>query len=72
MKKELQSSSYLPFSSGPRICIGRHFAMMEMMVILCSVLQKYKLRVSSHYKHKVAINLTMEPKGGLPVIIERR
>ena len=72
VKNELQSSAYLPFSSGPRVCIGRHFAMMEMMVILCSVLQKYKLRVSSHYKHKVAINLTMEPKGGLPVIIERR
>jgi len=71
-KNGLQSLAYLPFSSGPRICIGRHFAMMEMMVILCSILQKYKLRVNSHYKHKVAINLTMEPKGGLPVFIERR
>ncbi|MEC9326395.1 MAG: cytochrome P450 [Verrucomicrobiota bacterium] len=68
----LNSSAYLPFSSGPRVCIGRHFAMMEMMIILCSILQKYKLRVNPHYKHKVAINLTMEPKGGLPVILERR
>ena len=37
------SFAYQPFSSGPRVCIGRHFAMMEMMIILCSILQKYKL-----------------------------
>ena len=66
------SFAYQPFSSGPRVCIGRHFAMMEMMIILCSILQKYKLRVDPHYNHKVATNLTMEPKGGLPVILERR
>lgn len=66
------SFAYQPFSSGPRVCIGRHFAMMEMMIILCSILQKYKLRVDPHYKHKVATNLTMEPKGGLPVILEKR
>jgi cytochrome P450 len=66
------SFAYQPFSSGPRVCIGRHFAMMEMMIILCSILQKYKLRVDPYYKHRVATNLTMEPKGGLPVILERR
>lgn len=66
------SFAYQPFSSGPRVCIGRHFAMMEMMIILCSILQRYKLRVDPHYKHKVVTNLTMEPKGGLPIVLERR
>ncbi|MBT7983773.1 MAG: cytochrome P450 [Akkermansiaceae bacterium] len=68
----VDSFAYQPFSSGPRVCIGRHFAMMEMTIILCSMLQRYKFRVDPHYKHKVATNLTMEPKGGLPVILERR
>ena len=68
----VNSFAYQPFSSGPRVCIGRHFAMMEMMIILCSMMQRYKFRVDPHYKHKVATNLTMEPKGGLPVILERR
>ena len=70
--EKINASAYLPFSSGPRICIGRHFAMMEMTVILCLILKNYKISICPNYKHNVAINLTMEPKGGLPVRLESR
>lgn len=70
--EKINMSAYLPFSSGPRICIGRHFAMMEMTVILCLILKNYKISICPNYKHNVAINLTMEPKGGLPVRLESR
>lgn len=70
--QKINMSAYLPFSSGPRICIGRHFAMMEMTVILCLILMNYKISICPNYKHSVAINLTMEPKGGLPVRLESR
>ena len=68
----MRSAAYTPFSSGPRVCIGRHFAMLEMIVILCKVLQRYKVQTSAHYEHKVATNLTMEPKGGLLVNLKPR
>ena len=68
----MRSTAYTPFSSGPRVCIGRHFAMLEMVVILCKILQKYKVSISAHYEHKVATNLTMEPKGGLLVNLKLR
>ena len=69
---KINMSAYLPFSSVPRICICRHFAMMEMTVILCLILKNYKISICPNYKHNVAINLTMEPKGGLPVRLESR
>ncbi|MED5259605.1 MAG: cytochrome P450, partial [Verrucomicrobiota bacterium] len=56
--EKINMSAYLPFSSGPRICIGRHFAMMEMTVILCLILKNYKISICPNYKHNVAINLT--------------
>jgi cytochrome P450 family 4 len=34
--------SYLPFSGGPRICIGYKYAYMSMKVVLASMLRQYK------------------------------
>ncbi|XP_061398403.1 uncharacterized protein LOC133334087 [Musca vetustissima] len=35
--------SYIPFSGGPRNCIGQRFAMLEIKMILCKVLREYEL-----------------------------
>lgn len=34
---------YIPFSAGPRMCIGATFAMMEMKIVLAMLLQRYRL-----------------------------
>jgi cytochrome P450 len=40
-------SAYIPFGSGPHLCIGHQFAMTEMLLILASTLQRYRIELES-------------------------
>jgi cytochrome P450 len=44
--KARHSYAYIPFSGGPRICIGNNFALAEMQLILATIAQRYKLRLA--------------------------
>ncbi|KAL6746717.1 cytochrome P450 [Haematococcus lacustris] len=37
------NNSYLPFGGGPRNCVGTGFAMMEAILVIASLLQRYEL-----------------------------
>ena len=38
--------AYLPFSKGPRICIGQELAVIEMKIILIMTLRKFDIRAA--------------------------
>ena len=63
---------YLPFSEGPRVCIGRAFAMMQMQINLAMLLQGYQLKVVEGYQFQPTFQLNARPKYGLPLQIEAR
>lgn len=71
--KTIPLMAYFPFGAGPRSCIGNHFAMMEMVLILASIGQKFKLRYKPGQPPLEAeALLTLAPKGDIYVTIEQR
>ena len=64
--------AYIPFGGGPRICIGAGFAMTEAILILASIAQRYRLRPSpGHVVEPVGL-ITLRPRNGLKLVLERR
>ena len=64
--------TYLPFGAGPRICIGAAFAMEEGILILATMAQRYRLRLKPGHPVEPQGLITIRPRYGLPMILERR
>jgi cytochrome P450 len=63
--------AYLPFGAGPRICIGAQFATVEALTVLAHWLRDYRFSPAGQ-QVEVAGMVTMRPKGGLKLNVERR
>ncbi len=64
--------TYIPFGAGPRICIGASFAMTEAMLIIAMIAQRYRLRLKPGYPVEPQGLITLRPRYGLPMILNRR
>ncbi|KAL8161777.1 hypothetical protein V2J09_013266 [Rumex salicifolius] len=65
------SGRFFPFGLGPRNCIGQSFAMMEAKIILAMLISKFKFTLSESYSHAPITVLTIKPKHGVQVFLER-
>ena len=57
--------SYLPFGDGPRICIGASFALQEAVIILASLLARFRFSAIAGKDPKPVMILTLRPEGGV-------
>jgi cytochrome P450 len=62
--------AYFPFGGGPRQCIGKGLALIEMQLILAAVAQRFRLRHAPGHAAVPQGQLTLRPCGGLSMFVE--
>ena len=62
--------AYFPFGGGPRQCIGNTFATMEMILVVATIAQRYRLDVVPDGQRGFSPGITLRPS--LPISARRR
>jgi len=65
--------AWLPFGTGPRVCIGQHFAMLEATLVAAMLLQRFGWRLAAGTgPAQPEMNVTLRDRAGLRVRLARR
>jgi cytochrome P450 len=64
--------AYIPFGAGPRQCIGNQFALIETQLTVATFAQAYRLRLQPGHRVDPWPLITLRPRFGMPMIVERR
>jgi cytochrome P450 len=67
-----QRFAYIPFGAGPNLCIGRDLALLEAVLVVAAVVQRFELTPVADHQVRLDPLVTIRPKGGLPMRIRRR
>jgi len=70
--RESQRKAYMPFSTGPRVCPGAGFAMMEGVIMLALIVRAVKLTLTPDPAPVPVAHLTVRSKNGIRLEIVRR
>ncbi len=62
--------AYYPFGGGPRGCIGEAFALTEALLIMATVMQRYRLSLVADYAVEPDTVYTLRPSNGVLVTLQ--
>ena len=63
---------WVPFSGGAHMCIGLHFAIMQIKLVMFEMLRRYRWSLPEGYDMPVQQSPISKPRDGLPVYFEPR
>ncbi|WP_394177730.1 cytochrome P450 [Yoonia maritima] len=70
--KTCARDAYMPFSSGPRVCTGAGFAMIEGVALIAALLRDYEFKVVDGREPVPVAYLTVRAKNGIWLRINKR
>lgn len=69
--KDRIQGAYFPFGTGPHVCIGNQFALMEAHLFLATMLARYTPRLVPGTEVTPEALFALHPRGGLPITLQR-
>ncbi|NCF11630.1 MAG: cytochrome P450 [Gammaproteobacteria bacterium] len=70
--KDSLKNAYLPFSMGPRVCIGAAFATQEAVLILANILRRYRVDADVSHTPQTVGRVTIRSDNGIRVRLTPR
>ncbi|MEI6860738.1 MAG: cytochrome P450 [Verrucomicrobiota bacterium] len=70
--QKIDQRAYIPFGAGARICLGKHLGLLESTLLLAMIAQSFRLRLRPGHLVEPLGRMTLRPRHGLPMRIERR
>jgi cytochrome P450 len=61
--------AYFPFGGGPRLCIGKDFALVEAALILSMIAREYRLDLVPGAVVKAQPIATLRPRPAVPMLL---
>jgi cytochrome P450 len=68
----LPKYAYFPFGGGPRFCIGNTFAMMEIVLVLATIGQRFRLPLVPEHSVSLLPAMSLRPKDGIKITVANR
>ena len=64
--------SYLPFSIGPHVCVGASLAMLQLVIAVAVLAQRFRFRLVPGHKVEPTAWINLRPRGGIRMTVEPR
>jgi cytochrome P450 len=68
----MHRGAYIPFGSGPRICLGKHFALAEMAIAISMIARDFDWQLSGAENMELQFHGTLRPKNPLMMRLASR